>query len=275
MIAILLALLSALCYGTSDFVGGMLSGRLAPWAVAMGGQLAGGAVTLVAAVVRGGTLTTTDLGWAALAGVGSGLGCAFLYRGLASGRMGVVAPISGVGTAVVPVIAGVVGGERPAVLAWLGIVLALPAIWLVAREPGERAGSAAVADGALAGCGFGLSFAALGQVSPDAGLWPVAINLLVAAVAVGIGAYVAREHWLPRGRGGWLTVVPGILGAGALVLFLTARHEGYLTVTAVISALYPAATILLAAVVLHERVHRAQAVGLGLCAAAVTLVAVG
>jgi drug/metabolite transporter (DMT)-like permease len=203
------------------------------------------------------------------------LGTAFLYRGLAAGRMGVVAPVSGVGSAVVPVLVGVVaGGERPAALVWLGIVLALPAIYLVARTTGGG-GSAGVLDGALAGIGFGASFAAIAQVPAGSGLWPLAVNQLVAAVLLIGGATLARSAWLPRERQAAYAVVAGVLAAAALGVFLAATRHGYLTVTSVIAALYPAATVLLAATVLRERIHRAQAVGLGLCAVAVALVAGG
>jgi drug/metabolite transporter (DMT)-like permease len=274
--AVLLALLSALCYGTSDFVGGVLSTRVPPWTVALCAQVGGAAAVAVVALLGGDPgLSVASAGWACLAGAGSGLGTAFLYRGLAAGRMGVVAPVSGVGSAVVPVLVGVVaGGERPAALVWLGIVLALPAIYLVARTTGGG-GSAGVLDGALAGIGFGASFAAIAQVPAGSGLWPLAVNQLVAAVLLIGGATLARSAWLPRERQAAYAVVAGVLAAAALGVFLAATRHGYLTVTSVIAALYPAATVLLAATVLRERIHRAQAVGLGLCAVAVALVAGG
>jgi len=273
--AVLLALLSALCYGTSDFVGGVLSARVPPWTAALCAQLGGAASVAVVALLGGDPgLTAASAGWACLAGAGSGLGTAFLYRGLAAGRMGVVAPISGVGSAVVPVLVGFAGGERPAALVWLGIVLALPAIYLVARTSGGG-GSAGALDGALAGVGFGVSFAAIAQVPAGSGLWPLAVNQLVAAVLLVGGATVARSAWLPGKPQAALAAVAGMLAAAALGVFLDATRHGYLTVTSVIAALYPAATVLLAATVLRERIHRAQALGLGLCAVAVALVAGG
>ena len=145
---VLLALAAALAYGLSDFIGGLASRRTSAWAVAFVaavGSLAG-AVALAVAVP--GAATGTDLAWGALAGVGSGTGGAFLYRGFAAGRMGVVAPVSGVGAALVPVAVGLLGGERPGALVWFGILAALPGIWLVAREPGPRdAGPAPTAAG--------------------------------------------------------------------------------------------------------------------------------
>ena len=140
-----------------------------------------------------------------LSGLGSGAGTVFLYRGLATGRMAVVAPVSAVGAAVIPVVVGLATGERPSVLTMLGIVLALPGIWLVARaveQPelaADRASSGLV-DGLLAGVGFGLLFVALGQVPDGAGFWPLATSQSVALVAVALMATVLRAVVDPHRR---------------------------------------------------------------------------
>lgn len=277
MIAVLLALASAAAYGVSDFIGGMLAVRLSAWTVAFCGQLGGAVAVILAALLGDGHLSWAAAGWGALGGVGNGLGGAFLYRGLGAGRMGVVAPVSGVGAALLPAIVGVASGERPSAVVWLGLVLALPAIYLVARTPVDAGGSAAagVRDGMLAGGGFGLTFIAVDHSPDGAGLWSLAINLIVALPVIAVGATLARAQWLPRTRLAAAAPSVGLLSAAAFVAFLEATKHGYLTVTAVISSLYPAATILLAALVLRERIHRAQAVGLGLCAVAVGLVAAG
>jgi drug/metabolite transporter (DMT)-like permease len=281
VIAIALSLLAATAYGLSDFLGGVLSKRATPWSVAFVGQLAGAAIVLVLTVTVPGSPTTTHLLWAVVAGIGNGLGTAFLYRGFASGRMGVVAPVSGVGAALVPVAVGLLGGERPGALVWLGIVAALPGIWLVAREPGTRTSSdlpgasAGVVDGVLAGLGFGSLFAALAQIPDAAGFLPLALNQLVAAGVVVLAAVLLRSSWVPRQRAAWGGVATGALGALATGAFLLASQQGLLTVTSVLASLYPAVTVLLAATVLREHVHRAQAVGLVLCGVAVAFVAVG
>src|SRR3954466_1796702 len=168
--AILLSLLAAASYGLPDFSGGVFSKRVTPWAVALVAQVVGASLVLLLALVDGGDPTRADLAWAGVAGVGNGFGTAFLYRGFASGRMGVVAPVSAVGAVLVPVLTGTVTGERPSTLVWLGIGAAIPGIWLVSSSPDTpgRRGSLAegVLDGVLAGLGFGVLFAALGQV-PD------------------------------------------------------------------------------------------------------------
>jgi len=278
-VTVLLSLLAAASYGLGDFNGGIFSKRGGAWAVSLLAQLSGTLFVLVVALVDGGDPTRADLAWAVLAGLGNGFGTAFLYRGLASGRMGVVAPVSGVGAVLVPVVVGISSGERPAMTVWTGLVLALPAIWLVSREPVDAAaaskGGSGVVDGVLAGLGFGALFAALAQVPEEAGFLPLALNQLVAGAAIVLIAVALRQDWQPRNRWALGGVVSGALGALATGLFQVATHHGYLSIAAVITSLYPAFTVLLAALVLRERVHGAQGVGLALCAAAIALVAAG
>jgi len=283
-LAILLALYSALAYGLSDFVGGLVSRRVTAWPVAVVGQLSATACTFAAAVFVAGSPTTQDFLWALLAGVGSGVGTGFLYRGFAAGRMSVVAPVSAVGAAVVPVLAGAVGGERLSLVVWTGIVLAMPGIWLVSSTAdelpdgggGERASLAeGLLDGVLAGLGFGVLFAALGQVPSDAGLWPLAVAQLVSLPAVVLLAVSLGAPWVPREPYTWWALLAGPLGASATLAFLLAAQTGFLTVAGVLASLYPATTVLLAALVLKEHIHRAQGVGLGLCAVAIGFVAGG
>jgi drug/metabolite transporter (DMT)-like permease len=275
--AVLLSLLAALSYGLSDFAGGMASKRASAWSVALVAALTGGALVLAMALVLGADPTPEDLWWGAAAGLGNGFGTAFLYRGLSSGRMGVVAPVSGVGAAVIPVAVGVLLGERPEVLVWVGIALALPAIWLVARDPSGLGAAApgGVVDGTLAGLGFGFLFVALAQVSSDAGLLPLAVNQGVGGVVIVLVATALRQSWRPTAAALPGAPIAGSLGAGATVCFLLATREGYLSIASVVTSLYPAFTVVLAATVLREHVHRAQAAGLLLCAVAVTLVAAG
>ena len=275
--AVLLSLCAALAYGLSDFVGGVVSRRISPWTIAFTSQVGGALVALVLGLLVGGDPRAADVGWAVLAGVGNGVGTAFLYRGLAAGRMGVVAPVSGVGAAVVPLVVGLATGERPGVLAGLGILAALPAIWLVAREPSgsdtPAASGAGLVDGVLAGLGFGVLFAALGQIPEESGFLPLALNSVVGAAVVAAVAAVLTQPWVPREPAAYVGLLSGALGSAATGLFLVATQTGYLTVAAVITSLYPAFTVLLAAVLLRERIHRDQALGLALCALAVGLIA--
>ena len=277
---VLLALGSAVAYGLSDFVGGILARRARVFAVAVVGQSVSTAGTGVAALLFPGEPATPDWIWGGVAGVGSGLGAVFLYRGLASGRMSVVAPLSAVAAALLPVAVGFISGERPTIVTWLGVVCAFPAIWLVARAadpaPGdERPRHAGVADGLLAGLGFGALFTALGQVDAGAGLGPLALAQATSVVAIMVLAITLRHPWLPRYRAEAAASIAGLLGALATSLFLLSTQSGLLTVAAVLTSLYPAATVLLAALLLHERIRRSQGVGLLLAGTAVALVAAG
>jgi drug/metabolite transporter (DMT)-like permease len=273
---VLLALAAALAYGLSDFVGGLASRRTSAWPVAFVAAVGSlvGAVALALAVP--GDAARTDLAWGALAGVGSGIGGAFLYRGFAAGRMGVVAPVSAVGAALLPVAVAVATGERPSLLVWIGILAAVPGIWLVSREPGARGALAAgLVDGAIAGAGFGVLFAAVGQVPEEAGWWPTAVTQAVALVAVAVTATVLRAGWVPRHATELWGLLAGLLATTAVVCFLLATQTGLLTIAAVVTSLYPAVTVLLAATVLRERIHGLQGLGLVCCGLAVALVAAG
>lgn len=281
MAGVILALAAAVSYGLSDFVGGVASRRSSPWPVAVTCAVGGMIGAVLIATAQPGQPTSVDLAWGALAGVGSGVGGAFLYRGLAAGRMGVVSPISGVGAAVIPVGVALLAGERPGALVWWGIAAALPGIWLVSREPtpedGVRPGAAAgLLDGILAGTGFGLLFAATGQVPDGAGYWPLALTQTVGLVSVVITAVLLGDRWLPRTPvevGGGL--VAGLLATGAALGFLLATQTGLMTVAAVLTSLYPAVTVLLAAVLLRERIGAGQGVGLLCCGLCVALVSAG
>lgn len=279
---VVLALASAVLYGVSDFVGGLASRRLSVWPVGVLACVGALSASVVLALVAPGEPTREDLAWGLLGGLGSGSGTAFLYRGLALGRMGVVAPLSAVGAVLVPLLVGLLAGERPQAIAWAGIAVALPGIWLVSREEGtvdgspDRSGSAGVVegvvDGIAAGIGFGILFAALGQVPDGAGYWPLTANQLTSVLAMVVAALVLGGDPRPRRWADAVGLVPGLLATVAVLLFVLATHHGLLSIAAVITSLYPAFTVLLAILVLREHVHRAQAVGLALCATSIVCV---
>ncbi|WP_231388967.1 DMT family transporter [Marmoricola sp. URHB0036] len=278
MITVLLSLGAALAYGLSDFLGGVISRRTSVWPVAMLACAGAALGTLVLAVTVSGTATGADIAWGLLAGVGSGTGTAFLYRGFAKGRMGVVAPVSAVGAALLPAAIAVLTGERPSAVVWVGIVAALPGIWLVSREPATDASAGRAAgflDGILAGAGFGVLFAALGQVPDGSGYWPVMAAQIVSLISVVVAALLLGGDPRPRQVEAWWGLAAGLLATLAVVAFLLATHEGLLSVAAVLTSLYPAFTVLLATLLLGERLHRSQTIGLALCAVSVACVAAG
>ena len=185
-------------------------------------------------------------------------------------------PISAIGSALLPVVVGLALGERPSTLAVLGIVVAFPAIALISivrdPDPSHRGG---VLDGVLAGIGFGVLFIGLGQISDEAGLWPLTAMYLCSTVAVLVVAGMYRQDVLPRTRADWNATMLGPIGVAAVIAFYYATKHGLLSVVSVITALYPASTVLLAAILLKERVTAWQGLGLAFAVAAVTLVALG
>ena len=273
-----LALSSALAYGAADFIGGVGARRHSLWQVVLVGQTAGALVMVSAGLLLWGSPSAPDFAWALLAGVGSATGSIFLFRGLACGRMGLVAPISAVVAAVLPVLVGVVLGERPHWLAWVGVLAALPGIWLVSREtgPDRPVGTQrALVDGGIAGVGFGVLFIALAQIPADAGLLPLAANQLIGALLTMAAATSVGQPWRPcRDVLGWGSA-SGVLGASGTLAFVVATGTTSLGIAAVLASLYPAVTVLLAAGALGERIGAGQRTGIGICTLAAAALALG
>jgi len=281
MLAILLALGSAVAYGAADFLAGWLSRRSDYARVGLLSQLAAAAGSILVSAAVGGHPSGASLWWGALSGLGGGLGTLALYRGLGRGRMNVVAPLSGVLAAGLPALFGFVLGERPAPGAMVGLVLALPAVWLTARaeETGEAAAgpSTGILDGVLAGLGFAVLFIGLQRGARDGGLWPSAMSSVVSIVPM-LGLYafkaardrgstVAADAWARHGP-----FVGGLLVGVAATCYFLATQRGLLSVVAVLTSLYPAVTVALARWLLHERIGRWQGVGLGLAGLSVVLI---
>jgi drug/metabolite transporter (DMT)-like permease len=276
-LAVLLGLLVAVAYGSGDFLGGVASKRNAAIVVVAVSQLCG--LVLMAALVsadRGAEPAGADL----LAGAGAGaiglIGLVLLYRGLAGGAMGVIAPITAVGAAVVPFAWGVVTGDRPPALALAGVVLALVAVALVSSSAGaggHRPESRDLALAVGAGVSFGVLFVLFGSTNESAGMWPV-LTARVASVSIVMVAVVVSRRGLriePGTRG--TMVGAGVLDATANVLYLLATREGLLSIVSVLSSLYPAATVLLARTVLKERLTTRQLAGIALALTGVALIA--
>jgi drug/metabolite transporter (DMT)-like permease len=274
-----LALLSAICFGVADYLGGLggrrSDARLVPVAIQAAALIATGAAVLVC---PGAGPTAHTLLWGAVGGAGSGLGNAAIYRGLAYGRMSVVAPLSAVTAAVVPAIAGIASGEQLSTIAWIGLGLALPAILLTSWTGGAvRVGTRDAGYGLAAGAGFGLLFIALKHAGTDHGAWPLVVSQLTSLVIV---TAIAAPRDLHAPRRVWRLVVRWGTPAGALIaaanlLFLSATGRGQLTVTAVLASLYPAVTVLLATIHLGEELRSLQVAGLISAAAAVAAIVSG
>ena len=282
--AAVLALLSALGYGLGDFIGGMLSRRMHYAVVAVVAGISAPVVMIVAVLVTTPVAPTPDaLFWGAVSGVGIGVGSLALFRGLGRGRMGVVAPVSAITAAVLPVILGVVPGDRPEALAWVGVFLAIPAIWLVSapdHDPEVASGdrpriATSVSDGLLAGAGFALLFIGLKLAGDGSGLWPVFTSELAALPIMAV-AFVAAlptiERQRPASRDLVGAATVGIIGAASSVAYFLATHAGLLSIVVVLTSLYPAVTVVLAVLVAHEPIGRRQWIGLLLASMAIALI---
>ncbi len=277
MLAIALALGASLSWGVGDFLGGLKSRTLHVLTVLAISQTAGLVAVLVWVAVAG----ESPPGWkssglAAVAGVGACIGLGSLYRGMAVGAMGIVAPVSAV-SAAIPFTVGVVSGERPSALQVAGILLALAGVALASREPAERGGGRAAGVGLalVAACGFGAYFVFLDRAADESVPFAVATargvsSMLALCVAVAIGVTLR-----PGARVLPALVVIGLCDVGANVLFGLASTRGFLSVVAVLASLYPVVTVGLAAFLLHERIAPTQRFGVGGALAGAAMITAG
>lgn len=288
--AVVLALCASALFGVADFLGGSSARRIQPAITALASQVTGLFVLTAAAAVSGGMLFRDDMVLGAAAGAIGAAAIWLFYRGLALGAMSVVAPISAVTSAIVPILVGLSIGETPTGLDWIGIALALPAVMLISREgtadPAEQtheptveratraSNRAGVTAGLLAGAGFGTFVVLITRTSSESGLWPlVSARLVASTLTLGAVAATGLVGRIARGKGLNLAAAAGLLDATSNVLLLEAGRRGLLVLVGVIGSLYPASTVVLARVVLGERLQRHQVIGLALAVAAVVLVA--
>jgi drug/metabolite transporter (DMT)-like permease len=282
-----LALVSALSYGLSDVVGGIVARRMRAARVAFLGQLGGLlAVAAAAPLLTPAAPAGRDLLWGGASGLGTGLAMAFLFRGMGRGAMSVVVPVSAVGGVALPVLVGAtVLGERPAWPTWVGVGLALPALWLVSRGPADPsrdtgATHGSVADGLVSGVGIAIQYLALARAAPGSGLWPVLAGRVTALVAVGVLACTLMRALSAEGerRAGSREAAAaggaGVLAAVALTAYLVAAQSEFVTVAVVLSSLYPLVPAVVGVAVLGERLSRGQVLGLAVATAAAVLIAV-
>lgn len=297
---VVLALASAVGYGTGDFLGGQGSRRTSPEQLSLVAMCTALLVAAAAVVITAhGRPPINVVEWGAVSGVGTALGNQALYRGLATGSMNVVAPLSAVLTAALPALVGVVGGDHLGPIGWAGLMIAVPAIALISISPAQvssaHPGAAAQSNptaaqtarpvrlgvgwGLLAGCGFGLLFVGLDKAGTTSGAWPLLFEQVVAVILIGVTHAVLRGRATPTThRPPWSQALPwgltaGLSGAAGTIFFFLATATGPLTVVAVLSAMYPAITVILAATLLHERTGPSQFAGLAIAAVAVGLIA--
>ena len=272
--AVVFGLASALTWGAGDFSGGLATKRTPVFGVLAIGHAAGLLLLIALALLWGEPLpAAADLGWGLAAGLAGAVGVASLYRALAIGQMGMVAPLSAVLTAALPALFGMLTEGMPGAGTLVGFGLALLAIWLIAGTGAVRGARAGMGLAVLAGLGFGLFFILAHRAGTSAVFWP-----LVAARAGSLGLVLPlalSRRQLPRPDGRLLTPVllSGTLDVAGNAFFVLAGQAGRLDVAAILSSLYPASTVLLAALLLGERVLRVQMLGIVAALGAIALIA--
>ncbi len=272
-----LSLVAALAWGTSDFGGGFLGRRGPVLGVLLFTQGLGCLFAAVAVAVRGEALPTgTDLALTVLAGGLASIGVGSFYAALAIGRMGIVAPVAAVMTALTPAVVGMALEGVPSIVVIAGMALAVVAVVVVSASPDEGAGpSAGLALAVLGGVTLGLLGVVLSRVSRDYVFGPLAIQRAIQVTVFAVAILATRRSWrMPRPT--WrLIVAVGIIDLTGNVAFLVASRTGALAIAAMVSSLYPVVTVLLAASILRERMTRSHAAGVAIAGVAIALIAGG
>ena len=273
--AFVLAGISSLIYGVSDFAGGLATRRAHVLAVLVWANIVGLGIAVFVSVthhqVVGDSVTLADLAWGAASGVAGVTGLALYFQGLAKGQMAVVAPVSAVTLALIPVLFGVATGERYPLVAWLGVTLALPALWLTVRKRNEQDRPGKALYGVAAGLTFSLFMIGIAQTSSDAGLWPLVTMRMSGLLLLGTLLVIRGiRPGLPR------AVRPLAFLAGGDILanltYLLAVRMGPFGLVTVVSSFYPVVIALLARVVEKEKTSSYQLLGLALSVLSLTLI---
>ena len=238
-------------------------------------------ILAVLATIVGGEINQGAVLWGGLCGVTQAFGIWWFYAALGAGPISVVSPLTAILVAGIPVGVGLALGERPGPIAAVGVVLALVAVVLVSRQATDEDVTPHKFTAKVAwltvgsGLAFGLNFVMIHQAPVDAELWPLVFARLSASVVVFVIAAVSANLRPPSGTPLRLAVLAAVLDAGANIAMLVALHASYLSLAGVLMSLYPAVTVMLAIVVLRERVTLWQTVGMVLTLAAVAMIAAG
>ena len=273
--AFVLAGISSLIYGVSDFAGGLATRRAHVLAVVFWANIVGLGIAVFVSVLHhqvvGDSVTIVDLAWGAASGVAGITGLTLYFQGLAKGQMAVVAPVSAVTLALIPVLFGVATGERYPLVAWLGVTLALPALWLTVHKRNEQDRPGKALYGLAAGLTFSLFLIGIAQTSSVAGLWPLVTMRMGGLLLLGTLLVIRGVRpSLPR------PVRPLVFLAGGDILanlaYLLAVRIGPFGLVTVVSSFYPVVIALLARVVEKEKTSSYQLLGLALSVLSFTLI---
>lgn len=270
---VIFGLAASLCWGSGDFNGGLASRRANASSVVIAAYAVGFVLLVVFALVWKEPLPSSmDIVWGGLAGLAGAIGLISFYSALSIGPMGIAAPVSAVLTAILPVIFSTFTEGLPSLLQLAGFVLAILAIGLISRPEGAKGRPKGIWLALLAGCGFGCFFILISRVNHTATFWPLAVARFTSVLFLLIAVRIRRQEILPKMAVAPLIVLAGVLDAIGNAFFVLAAHSGRLDIAAILSSFYPAATVLLAAIVLRERVTRIQAAGILLALVALPLI---
>jgi drug/metabolite transporter (DMT)-like permease len=269
------ALAASLSWGAGDFSGGFASRRAQVLSVVAGAYAVGLMMLIALALIWSEQFPTTlDLIWGSVAGLSGAVGLVAFYQALAVGRMGIVAPIAGMLSAAVPVLFAAAFEGLPGPLQLIGFVLALIAVGLISGLGVVKGRPEGLGLALLAGLGFGSFFILISRVSHGAVFWPLAAARLSSLLFLLAILLIRRRKVLPETSVWPVVFLAGALDVAGNVFFVLATHAGRLDVAAVLSSLYPAVTVLLATIILKERVTRLQSIGIFVALVAIPLIAV-
>lgn len=268
-------LAAASSWGAGDFCGGLAARRTHVFSVVILSQTVGLALLILSALLLSEPLPVlSDILWGAVAGLVGTVGLVALYRGLAAGPMGVVAPMAAIVTVILPLIYGLFLEGMPALTQLLGFALALCAVLLITRPGrGARIEVRHLALPLIAGLGFGVFLILIDHVSATAVLWPLAAARGASIPVLFVASVLAHQPVRPASSLIPPIALVGLFDTGGNALYALAAHAGRLDVAAVLGSLYPAMTVVLARLVLKERLSRQQGLGLVLALLAVALIA--
>jgi len=268
-----LSLLSAASWGAGDFSGGIAAKKADVFRIVAVAHAFGlAAMLLMAWVTHEAVPPRIDLIWGGIAGLAGAFGIAALYKALAIGRMGIIAPVAGVITAALPVLVGIATLGLPPVIQLAGFGLALVSIWLVARPDGQIDTHRGLGLAILAGICFGLFLVAGKQAGPHAVFWPMVVARAASVIVMGAISLLFVSDARPLRPAMVAILLCGLLDSMGNAAFIAATRHGRLDVAAVLSSLYPASTVILARVVLKERVSRMQGLGIAGALVAIALI---
>lgn len=284
---LLFGLLTALSFGVADFLAGLVGKKISPLTLTFYSQAIGSVIISVLAIIFGGDIVFSDLAWGAAAGFVLGTGFILYYKALSSGRMGVVAAVTGVGTAIIPFSVGLLLGEQPAITAMFGIVLVILSIALVSSSNPSTANTEKhddnvssslfsryrlqrgfivchrdVIQAAIAGLWLGFFFVFLGQAQTTSPLWPAASATVFSALSVAVFIPFLKPDWGFSKKIRWVIVAVGICQTLGTLTFVVAANLGMLSVAGVAGALSPVPTAILAFLVLKEKPNWLQVTGI-------------